>query len=452
MSSRDSPSNMKKAASLLAHRNVTTDLMKEVTSQFISETLSQRYTDPIEDERYSQTGSRTKSRFSPVLSQNEVLTCEFHPSGNQVAYSRADGSLTVWKFDKSNGLFNQKCIYNHVPDVINTEKVVTDLSWNPTELDQLAAASNSNEILVWSVDNDKKSIVKMKTLQVPGSKTKVYKCNYSPNGQWLLCSTKNELIYLFSVADEYKLQCSFDLWSIADYESSITSISWDNSGSYLFVGLKNGKVVVLEIVSQDETIVSFRCVMQIDAHRNSVSSMKMDPQGRFLVVGSTDGTCSAWDTQTLCCLYIISDLDAAVVSVDINYLGSILAVTTGDDQLHFYYASDGKLINTHPIKDLKSDIIFKFHPNKSWYMLSSVNDTLINHTASTPDELQFWKKQYETGLTSLSGKGKPPYRDSEKSVPSGPSGSGDRKGFKKRESNRRPGRPTGPRTTRYDNR
>lgn len=468
MSTVAHPQSNKDTFNIQKYRNVTPDLVKEVTSKFISQTLTSEYTDSVEDDRFSQTQSKTRSRFAPALSPNEILACEFHPSGSQVAYSRVDGSLTVWEFENSNGLFTQNCRYNLTKDVINSEKVVTDLSWNPTETDQLAATSNSNEILVWSVDNVRNSIIKMKTLQVPGSKTKVYKCDYSPNGKWLLCSTKNELLYLFSVNDEYRLDFTFDIWTALGYQSSVTSLVWSNNGSHIFIGLKNGKIILLEVAKDDENVVSLRVVFTIDAHRNSISSLKMDPQGRFLLAGSMDGTCSAWDTSNLCCVYTINNIDAAVVSLDINHLGSILVVSTGDDKLYFHNANDGSFINSQSLEGLKSDMVFRFHPNKTWYILSSTNDTLSNHTASYADELTFWKKEIEASFSKPHGKGratsrdsnkpafreasKSSFRDSNKSVPSGPSHSGERKSFRRNDNGPRTRRPAGPRGTRYDNR
>ncbi|SMN19744.1 similar to Saccharomyces cerevisiae YNL253W TEX1 Protein involved in mRNA export, component of the transcription export (TREX) complex [Maudiozyma saulgeensis] len=433
----------------LETRSMTVPLSDEITKAFILETREKKNIEDVEDERYTHVLTHSKSRFAPPISPNEIITLEFHPSGNYFAYSRVDGSLNIWRFPTGSGKFSKEVQYTYVRDCVNSERVATGLSWNPREISHLAAASNSNEILIWTHDSYKKTITKLKTLFVKSFKTKINQCLYDPTGKWLLGTTKQELLYLFNVKNEYSLDLTFNLWEKLKYQSSITSITWNNSGSYLFLGLKNGKIILLQI-KQNNDILDFDLVIEIDAHRSSINNLKMDPCGRFIIAGSADGTCSVWDTTNLCSIHVITDLDAAVVSLDINDLGKILAICTGDDQIFFYDTNNFKILERSTIESLRSDAIVKFHPNRSWCLLSSKGDTLKHYIASTDDEVQYWKVKYENNLSAIrNGK---TTSNTIKSTPQSTRGSSNRKVMKSRDrhsNTRRHGEI--PRGTRYGN-
>lgn len=408
----------------LDQRTISASMADDLTKSFLATTNDKKYIEDIEDERFSHFLTNQKSRFSSSVSRNEVIALEFHPAGNRIAYSRVDGSLNVWKFLSNDGRFAKNVQYTYVRNCINSEKIASDLSWNPQELDHLAAASNSNEILVWSHDDINKTVAKLKTLVVKGSKTKINRCMYDPTGNWLLGATKQELIYLFNTQNEYELEFTFDLWKKLGYQSSITSITWDNSGSNIFVGLRNGKIIVLEFnCNAANNEVKLEMLLEIEAHRNSINNIKMDPCGKYLIAGSTDGTCSIWDTTTLCCIHVITELNAAIVSLDIDHLGKVLSLCSGDDHLHFYNIPDFKLIENIEIPSLSSDAVIRFHPNRSWYVLSSKGDTLQNHFSTVNDELKNWYSTYEKNLDVVrnnrqnqSGVGKPyPQQNNRKS-------------------------------------
>ncbi|CAB4253827.1 similar to Saccharomyces cerevisiae YNL253W TEX1 Protein involved in mRNA export, component of the transcription export (TREX) complex [Maudiozyma barnettii] len=401
----------------LEKRSMTVELSEDITKAFLLETQEKKNIENIEDERYTHVLTHSKSRFAPPISPNEIITLKFHHSGNYFAYSRVDGSLNIWNFPSGSGRLSREIQYTYVRDCVNSERVATDLSWNPQETNQLAAASNSNEILIWNHDASKKTIVKLKTLFIKSFKTKINQCLYDPTGKWLLGTTKQELLYLFNVRNEYSLDLTYNLWEKLGFQSSITSISWNNSGSHIFLGLKDGKIIILQI-KQNNDVLDFDLVFEIDAHRSSINNLKMDPCGRFVVAGSADGTCSVWDTINLSCIHVITDLNAAVVSLDVNNLGKVLAICTGDDNIFFYDTNTFKMIEQRTVEFLRSDAIVKFHPNRSWYVLSSKGDTLQNYIASSDDELKYWKAKYENNLhvvrngksTSNTTKSTPPSR------------------------------------------
>ncbi|CAI4049433.1 Tex1p SKDI_14G0780 [Saccharomyces kudriavzevii IFO 1802] len=377
---------------ILDQKTITSEVAASVTSKYLQSTLSKSNTSDIEDERFIHVSSRSHSRFSSSSSTpNEVLSLKFHVSGSSMAYSRMDGSLTVWfikdaSFDKS--------VKIYIPDCCGSDKLATDLSWNPTSLNQLAVVSNSSEISLLLINEMTLKASKLRTLSL-GSKTKVNACLYDPSGNWLLAATKSERIYLFDVKEDHSLLCSLNVSNTSPNDSDIIySIEWSNAGSYIFIGFKSGYLVILN--AKDGML---RVSNTIKAHSGSITGIKMDPWGRYFITGSSDGNCYIWSTKSLCCELIINDLDSAVITLDICHLGKILAICTEGEMVYFYDINDGKLLQSKSLANYKSDLVLKFYPNKSWYIMSGKNDTLSNHFLKNEKNLiTYWKDLYNSAI------------------------------------------------------
>ena len=386
----------------LERKIITKDLADFLRDKFVQETLKNTFVEPIEDDRYIHVTSKSKSRFKASLAPNEVLSLEFHPSGNPLAVSRMDGSLTVWIFRHHRGIF-ERAQKVYLRDAAAFERVITSISWNPRELNQFATTSNSNEIPLWRIDDTKRDLAKLKVITVGSHRSKIIKCLYDPMGEWLLAITKNGAVYIFDPKNDYSLYHNSNLWEHLKYQDSIYSVCWNNTGTHIFVGLKNGSLVVLEWQPGREgnSTHCLKMITELKNHRNSITVLKMDPRGIYLVSGSSDGSCIVWDLEILCPKSVISDLSASVVGIDIDHLGQTLVICTSDSQLGFYDLKDGSLVAQRSRESLHSDLVFGFHPGKSWYITSGKNDTLENHTMSASDPLKYWKVEYEKQLNAL---------------------------------------------------
>lgn len=386
---------------IVDHKFLTPKLSDFVTTTFLKDLLENKQNaQRIEDDRSLQVKSHQNLRYGSGLIPNEIISLEFHQSGKYLAYSRTDGSLTIWEIP-SNGDFNgrskRRFVFNNI---VGTEKLVTSLSWNNDEKSELATATNSNELIVWAIDNTTNGtngISRIKTMSLGNSRTKINKCCYSPFGKWLLAATKSECLYLLAPKDDFEVKKTIVLSEYLHGNDSVYSMCWSNSDDYLFVGLKNGIILVFEVNETNDND-PIKLIFSLGNHRGSVSTLKMDPLGRYLVSGSTDGSCIVWDLQTFIPKYTITDVGASILSSDINHLGKILTLSTGSDNLLFYNISNGELLQTDEGHNLRADIWFKFYPNKTWFVKSVRDDILCNYRASTDDELKFWKVQYEAGL------------------------------------------------------
>lgn len=361
----------KDLSDILKRKVMDTAVANEVAVRFLENAFADNHVDSIEDERYKHVITRKQSRFSNQLAPDEILSIEFHPAGHAVAYSRIDGSLTIWP-SISATFIPGKII--HIKDACGSEKIVTSVSWNPLEITQLVTASNSNEINVWEYDESKKTASKVRNVTV-GHRTKVFRALFDPQGRYVLAVTKSESLYLYSVKDEFNLIATVDLSDIIENDS-VYSVTWDNSGANIIIGTKSGNLLVLTV---DENKNTVHTLLQVPGHRSPVSCLKIDPLGRFLVSGGTDGSCNIWDLKTFICIKEIAGLNSSVISLDICHMGKILGICLNDNRSCFCDVTTGKILYESTKKDLNSEPVIKFFPDKTMFLLSGKNDTLQKH-------------------------------------------------------------------------
>lgn len=400
---------MNQLSDFLEHKSITPALSDYITELYLKEVLERgRNVHKIEDDRYTKVVSHSKSRFSSSLQPNEIVSLEFHPSGKLLAYSRMDGSLTVWEVPP-NGILNSDSSNKiFVNNIVGKEKLVTDLSWNPQEKSQIATVLNTNEIIIWSIVDSKlgeSELSRIKTITLESNKTKINKCYYSPRGEWLLATTKSENLYLLSTKDNFSLQYTINLSSHLLNGDSIYSTSWSNTNDYFFIGCKNGHILIFSLKQLDKDN-KVKCILTLNSHRGAVTDLRMDPYGRYMVSAGSDGMCIFWDLNTFVPKFVLNDINALILSIDIDHLGKLLVISTSEDKLLFYNMSNGKLVRSLTIRELKSDVWFRFHPNKTWFIKSTRDDVLYNHICQVNDELEFWKDRYEQSLSTLRNKNK----------------------------------------------
>lgn len=375
---------------LLQQRYMTPELATAVTEKLLTGLMNKSQTEEIQDDRYALVVSRKQSRFLSSLGEDPVLSLEIDPSGRSVAYSRADGSLTIWLITGPSFARSKKI---YITEVAGPDKCVSSLSWNCDEINQFATVFNSSEIFIWAIDERKKNASKVRTLSV-GAKVKLSKCLYDPTGRWLVTLAKSDELHLFDVKKDFELQTMLELNQIIP-DDSIQTVNWNNLGSHLFLGLKSGRLAVLEV---GET---FKLCICLQAQQGTITSVAVDPWGRFVVTGSTDGTCAVWDLSSMCCSLLIADVNSSVVSLDIDHSGKVLAICTEKGELQLRDIDTGKPLLEHQAKLGGPDIVAKFYPDKAWMISSVKGDLLQNHsTPGTYDSITgLWKVEYEKAIT-----------------------------------------------------
>lgn len=365
---------------------MSSELANTLAKGIVKSLLQRGSSEHINDDRRVQILSRSKSRFSGPIVSNEVLALEFHPSGNQLAYSRIDGSLTVWLLQHLSFARSTKI---YVPDACGSNKAIHSISWNPTEDGQFVSTSNSRKVTIWGVDNSTHHASKLKTFKV-GSKLKIHKALFNSTGSRLVTISKSDEIHLFNVHRDYKFESSYKVPKKME-EDCITTVGWNNNGSYLILGMKMGGLQLLKVNSQNQ----FELCLDIPAHRSEISTLCVDPYGAFIITGSKDGICSIWDLATFTCSKTISDIDSAIDSIDITSSAKIMSICTRNKAVSFYDIISGKKIDEINCSKFDSDLAFKFYPNKCWFIISGKDDMLMNHFTpnNQTNEMELWKNE-----------------------------------------------------------
>lgn len=347
------------------------NVVENVAVKFLQSAFENEHINAIEDDRYNHVITRIQSRFKNSLTPNEILAFEFHPAGHSLAYSRIDGSITIWPSIQATFIPGKMI---HIKDACGTDKLVTSISWNPNEITQLITSCNSDELDIWEYDELNLKASKVRSISVD-HKTKLNNALFDPTGEYILAITKSDSIYLFSAKDDYRLLHTIKLKSTMSSDT-LYSVTWDNSGSNIFLGTKNGSIIAMSINKENNEMFK---VLEVTAHRFSVTCLKIDPLGRYLFSGSKDGSCSIWELRTLICIKEISGLESNILSMDICHLGKMLGLCLEDERVCFCDVTTGKIIYESSLSGSNSEPLLRFFPDKTMFILSGKNDTLEKH-------------------------------------------------------------------------
>lgn len=423
---------------------LTTSLANYLTNNFIDDLYKPENIQPILDNRYNYIQSRQKTRFNSrgSIVANEILSLQFQPNGNWLAYSRMDGSLNLWHLKENNthghgntnsntrSLFNLDPLEDQLqlPDALGKDSLITCISWDPTIRDNnkntqknnnmnLVTSMNTNQLVIWNlkIDNRKQKTCQiLQKISLNDRRIKLNKCFYSNNGSWIYGITKMDGIFIFdskidttninnnNVTSNLLYHWDLKAHSLLDENDMIYSFEIDKLDKLVFVGLKSGKIIVGQIVQSVEPNgkdIKINPLFTLNNHSNSVTALKFDPLNRYLFSGSTDGTIIYWNIlQGFQIDQTITDINDSISMLDVDHLGKILSVSTENGKLFFYNTNDSTLFTSKQLTNPSLLPIFKFLPNKSWFITNVKNDILNLYTMECADILKYWKSQYETKL------------------------------------------------------
>lgn len=365
--------------------------MDNLVARYIRYVFSTKtHREKVPDEWSSLIHSRNQTRFGVDAAGNGILDLAIHPTGQLVAYSRSDGSLTVWALG-SGHLYSRGRRINVDEPADGKGKVVTSVAWNPLTRSEFVTANNTCNLFLWGVEESARRVDRLRTIALHNHRAKVVDVKYDPHGQWLLATTKNECIYIFDTSNDYSLKSSIALSEICPDSDTLLCTAFSNNGNLLFLGFKSGVMAVLHHDNSD-----LRLIYKSAIHRGAINCLKVDPNGNLLVSASEDGSCIMMRMSDLLPLRSINDLGSEVTTLDICDYGKLLFVGTSDGSLRFYDLNSN--ICSHivePLQGKATHLIFKFHPSKPYFMVSGADDILESYTTPYRNLLDFLKKSSE---------------------------------------------------------
>ncbi|ODQ66112.1 WD40 repeat-like protein [Nadsonia fulvescens var. elongata DSM 6958] len=241
--------------------------------------------------------------------------------GTKVALGSNDRNIRIWSADRTDD--------RSVVLIKNCHTLgISDLHWDPINVDRLASCSNDGTVNIWDI----KTKASIKVLK-PGNGNIIVK--YSPDGKYLAAVRKDDVVVIFDTTD----------WSVlctVKETTEVYSFDWSNASNAFATGLASGNVRIYEVIMRkktgqsDENALEANEHIQMDArlvnilrgHRTAASSIKFDPQGKYLAIGGKEGIVSLWDLNDWICIKTFSKTDHPICSISFSHDGGYLAVAS----------------------------------------------------------------------------------------------------------------------------
>ncbi|GMH24473.1 hypothetical protein Nepgr_026316 [Nepenthes gracilis] len=187
----------------------------------------------------------------------------------------------------------------------------------------------------------------------------VYSASFSPLGDFILSSSSDSTVRLwstklnanlvcykghnypvwdvqFSPFGHYFASCSHDrtarIWSMdriqplrimAGHLSDVDCVQWHVNCNYVATGSSDRTVRLWDIQSGE-------CVRIFIGHRSMILSLAMSPDGRYMASGDEDGTIMMWDLATGRCVTPLVGHTSCIWSLTFSGEGSLLASGSAD--------------------------------------------------------------------------------------------------------------------------
>ncbi|XP_039132165.1 transcription initiation factor TFIID subunit 5-like [Dioscorea cayenensis subsp. rotundata] len=239
--------------------------------------------------------------------------------------------------------------------------------WDVSKIGQAAKTFNTqgedeasqNELLLGS-DDGKRSYTLFQ-----GHTGPVYSATFCPLGEFLLSSSSDSTIRLwstklnsnlvcykghnypvwdvqFSPVGHYFASCSHDrtarVWSMdkikplrimAGHLSDVDCIQWHPNCNYISTGSSDKTVRLWDVQSGE-------CVRIFIGHRGMVLSLAMSPDGRYMASGDEDGTIMVWDLSTGRCVSPLMGHSSCVWTLAFSCEGTVLASGSADNTVKLW--------------------------------------------------------------------------------------------------------------------
>ncbi|KAG4944376.1 hypothetical protein JHK85_049022 [Glycine max] len=300
--------------------------------------------------------------FYTIVNTHNGLSCSsISHDGSLIAGGFSDSSLKVWdmaKLEKQPTTLPHmacKTLLNSLSCMILLLSSAFSQGGNDTSQNEQNIGQNSGKRLC--------------TL-FQGHSGPVYAATFSPAGDFILSSSADKTIRLwstklnanlvcykghnypiwdvqFSPAGHYFASCSHDrtarIWSMdriqplrimAGHLSDVDCVQWHVNCNYIATGSSDKTVRLWDVQSGE-------CVRVFIGHRSMILSLAMSPDGRYMASGDEDGTIMMWDLSSGCCVTPLVGHTSCVWSLAFSCEGSLLASGSADCTVKFWDVTTG---------------------------------------------------------------------------------------------------------------
>ncbi|SCU95873.1 LAFA_0G02828g1_1 [Lachancea sp. 'fantastica'] len=341
----------------------------------------------LHDQHFSKVNLQVPSKFTDnsefVNHDNPVCSLEFHPTGAYVVYTRADGSLNLWKLKSDRTESYKPLTQDSTKESINSTQ--SCISWSPFTGFLFATVNGSNVIRVY----DASTGANIKSLN-SDDECEYNLCLYDPSGKWLAAVTQDNQISLFDVDAEYQLAWKSSLNKTAhtsqfvpkpanDSPSShVTSFIWSHDSTKIYAAFDSGKIEIYDVLA-----TGIQGLIGVSGHTGPVNCMRLDQTGSYLIAGGEDTICSIWDLASMCCTLTINDFPDSIRDMDLSHDGSLLALSS-PSCTHIYTLEERASIHKIEFDSKVSRPKFRFYPGHSTFILTTEKDLVSKYHRPDP--------------------------------------------------------------------
>jgi len=218
---------------------------------------------------------RTSNLMAPIMllqgHKAEVFTLKFSPSGKNLASGSFDKSILLWRvYDTCE---NYLVLKGHTSAVL-------ELHWSTGE-DFIFSASADKTVQVWD----------------PNVGERIKKCKGHSSYVNSCCPARRGPQKIVSGSDD----CTVRLWDVrlrgcqdtlnAGYP--VTSVCFSDHADQIFSGGIDNEIKVWDVRKN-------QVMMTLEGHTDTITGMRLSPDGNFLLTNSMDQTVRIWDVRPYC--------------------------------------------------------------------------------------------------------------------------------------------------------
>ncbi|KAI8897382.1 WD40-repeat-containing domain protein [Globomyces pollinis-pini] len=226
----------------------------------------------VQNNQIYRTLKRTSDLDAPIMHltghRGDVLSCRFSNNGNHIASASADKMIFLWK--ASGDTNNYGLLAGH-------KSAILQLEWS-RDSNRIVSCSTDETVALWDAETGE--IIK----RCRNHKSIVNSCSISKRGQEMIASCGDDgLIHIWDVRQKNPVKTYQDALPL-------TAITFSNDGGSVFVGGIDNCIKHWDLRTD---AVSYT----LTGHEDTVTGLRLSPQGDRLLSNSMDNTVRIWDIK-----------------------------------------------------------------------------------------------------------------------------------------------------------
>jgi len=281
--------------------------------------------------------------------KDEVHSVAWNCTGKKLASGSIDNTARTWCLGHSGKDLELK---GHTGSV-------HQLTWHPTDPQQLVTASADKTVKLWDARTGKCPL----TVPTSGGNINI---TWSPDGNYIAVGNKEDRL---SIIDARK----GSVIKSVNFNFEVNEISWNPGTDQLFVATGRGDVQIMNWPAMESFV-------KLEANTANCYCLKFSPNGKYFAVGGADALASVWDLDDLICIRTFDRLECAVRAVSFSHDSKFIAMASEDSHIDISDIESGELL--HKMSCGTAINTMAWHPRLHWLAFATSNKRERNSRGS----------------------------------------------------------------------